>query len=1083
MAIKFLSGQTISGTLTVSGNVQGATFNGLAINTTGTNNVANQIVRTQANGYANFGWINSVSGNHTGAITRITASNDAYLRYVTPAQFRTGVTDGFYAPASTVSGVTSVATGNGLTGGTITSTGTLTMSGDYTGTFTVHEGRVWDPTTQGVSKGSIHIDPDEGTDHAGGAITFGASDASSGNNAQAGIYIRSDGSYGTRMYLATTDSYATGSKTALNIDHSGNVNITRGFLQISNGNLTLAGTGRIQGVDTVSASTDAANKAYVDAHPGSGGTVTSVATGNGLTGGTITSTGTLTMASSYTGGFTFSTSVASPIHSGTISSSGDGQNNYPFRLGSDYSAYMMAAAGNTWGLFWAGNGGARYGTNGLGGPGNIWSNSTNPNEFCFVGSDTTRWSVAGGTGDTWQQGNIYLSGTFIRANNNLNIQVYGQGTPVSAITIDNVGSTTFSGYTYFPSYLFHAGDTNTRIQFTTGTITLRGDTSIVLDGPTTTNEIFTGTTAKFTQGVFDDSSGIRVTNPGGGSRTTQASTTTGAIKITLPVSWTNTMMRITIKVYEYTTNESFTLVCGGYNYSPSEAWINEFAYIESSGYNDRNFTVRMGHDGTKCCIYIGELTSTWTYTQIFVTDFQAGYSGLSSSYWRSGWVVDFEASAFGTITYTETNPQINNWARNGQDLYYGSGTGSVGIGTTTPNNKLTVKATNCIIDAQSTADSQTIGFRAGYLTNADLCGFFRYTTGDAQLYIDNNFQGNNAVYSDINFRNKANGGTTLINRMKIKGSTGSIGIGTESPPASAKLTVMGNQTFGLPGNGTNSSGRFISIEGNTDSSGEGSGRIFFSEHNSTTAAMDNYGMSLGYRGGATSIVGASGNTWTGLTQIGNGSWGMWGHNNNATGALVMSGDRAATYVVIPGNVGIGVTSVNAKLHVGGNFRVEGLGSGVSVSFGGSGDFAVDAPGVGGGRFVVKHSSGNVGIGDATPSYKLDVAGTIRATGDVIAYSDARVKDNVKTIDNALEKVIKLRGVSYTRNDIEDKSSKIGVIAQEVLKVLPEVVSQDENDKYSVSYGNITGVLIEAIKEQQKQIEYLKIQIKNMSKDN
>ena len=125
MAIKFLSGQTISGTLTVSGNVQGATFNGLAINTTGTNNVANQIVRTQANGYVNFGWINSVSGNHTGAITRITASNDAYLRYVTPAQFRTGVTDGYYAPVSTVSGVTSVATTNGITGGTIISTGTI----------------------------------------------------------------------------------------------------------------------------------------------------------------------------------------------------------------------------------------------------------------------------------------------------------------------------------------------------------------------------------------------------------------------------------------------------------------------------------------------------------------------------------------------------------------------------------------------------------------------------------------------------------------------------------------------------------------------------------------------------------------------------------------------------------------------------------------------------------------------------------------------------------------------------------------------------------------------------------------------
>ncbi len=137
MAIKFLSGQTITGNITLSGDITAATFNSFAINSTGTNNVANEIVRTQGNGYVNFGWINSVSGNHTGSITRITASNDAYLRYVTPAQFRTGVTDGYYASAGTVDGVTSVATGNGLSGGTITSTGTLTMSGSYTGDFTV----------------------------------------------------------------------------------------------------------------------------------------------------------------------------------------------------------------------------------------------------------------------------------------------------------------------------------------------------------------------------------------------------------------------------------------------------------------------------------------------------------------------------------------------------------------------------------------------------------------------------------------------------------------------------------------------------------------------------------------------------------------------------------------------------------------------------------------------------------------------------------------------------------------------------------------------------------------------------------
>ena len=121
---------------TFAGNVQALTFNGLAINTTGVNNLANQIVRTEVNGYANFGWINTVSGASSGTITRIYASQDAYIRYMTPATFRTQITDPYYAPVSTVSGVTSVATGNGLTGGTITSTGTLTMSGSYTGTFT-----------------------------------------------------------------------------------------------------------------------------------------------------------------------------------------------------------------------------------------------------------------------------------------------------------------------------------------------------------------------------------------------------------------------------------------------------------------------------------------------------------------------------------------------------------------------------------------------------------------------------------------------------------------------------------------------------------------------------------------------------------------------------------------------------------------------------------------------------------------------------------------------------------------------------------------------------------------------------------
>ena len=94
-------------------------------------------------------------------------------------------------------------------------------------------------------------------------------------------------------------------------------------------------------------------------------------------------------------------------------------------------------------------------------------------------------------------------------------------------------------------------------------------------------------------------------------------------------------------------------------------------------------------------------------------------------------------------------------------------------------------------------------------------------------------------------------------------------------------------------------------------------------------------------------------------------------------------------------------------------------------------------------------------------------GTITASGDITAFSDERLKSDIETIDNALDKVMNMRGVSYTKQ----AEKGIGVIAQEIEKVLPEVVTDGEYK--SVAYGNIVGVLIEAIKEQQKQIDELK----------
>ena len=104
--------------------------------------------------------------------------------------------------------------------------------------------------------------------------------------------------------------------------------------------------------------------------------------------------------------------------------------------------------------------------------------------------------------------------------------------------------------------------------------------------------------------------------------------------------------------------------------------------------------------------------------------------------------------------------------------------------------------------------------------------------------------------------------------------------------------------------------------------------------------------------------------------------------------------------------------------------------------------------------------------DASGFRNITATGTVQGA-EVTATSDERLKSDIETIDNALDKVMNMRGVSY----VKQAEKGIGVIAQEIEKVLPEVVTDGEYK--SVAYGNIVGVLIEAIKEQQKQIDELK----------
>ena len=120
-------------------------------------------------------------------------------------------------------------------------------------------------------------------------------------------------------------------------------------------------------------------------------------------------------------------------------------------------------------------------------------------------------------------------------------------------------------------------------------------------------------------------------------------------------------------------------------------------------------------------------------------------------------------------------------------------------------------------------------------------------------------------------------------------------------------------------------------------------------------------------------------------------------------------------------------------------------------------------------FSVSDVSG-IPIFNVNSSGAVDVDGTFTSSGDVVAFSDERLKTDVQTLDGS--KVYEMRGVSFTK----DNKKGSGVIAQELEKIAPELVNNDSQFK-AVAYGNITGYLIEAIKDLKQEIEQLKKQIK------
>ena len=136
---------------------------------------------------------------------------------------------------------------------------------------------------------------------------------------------------------------------------------------------------------------------------------------------------------------------------------------------------------------------------------------------------------------------------------------------------------------------------------------------------------------------YNENGVTHVMRPGGGSYNGGTASMVGYIKVRLPQSWTDSMLRFFIDVYEYASDASVTYEVGGYTYAAGSAWVNTYARAVGNPANVR--AVRFGHDGTRCCVFVGAYFGTLQFPVVQLRDFVVGYNAQALGNWESGWQV------------------------------------------------------------------------------------------------------------------------------------------------------------------------------------------------------------------------------------------------------------------------------------------------------------------------------------------------------------------------------------------------------------------------------------------------------------
>lgn len=388
----------------------------------------------------------------------------------------------------------------------------------------------------------------------------------------------------------------------------------------------------------------------------------------------------------------------------------------------------------------------------------------------------------------------------------------------------------------------------------------------------------------------------------------------------------------------------------------------------------------------------------------------------------------------------------------------------------------------------------SVGYRSLY---ANIGGDYNTALGKSTLHENETGNHNTAVGSDALYNNTGNSNTATGSQSLFTNITGGKNTANGNESLTLNQTGSDNTALGYATMLMNTAGSENTAVGSralNNSTGNGNIAVGLNALYNTTG---DHNIALGYKAGdnltwgnRNIVIGYDIDmpiaTYSEKLNIGNL---IFGEDLDGTGTTISSG-----------NIGIGTNNPSFKLDVHGNMQVKSntgnvflyidppMNSGNSEIQFQEGNNYRGAIGYNtdnnymyfyeGGNMVL--NDGNLGIGTSTPGYRLQVGnsgdGSTARANAWNTFSDRNLKTDLSIIENPMEKINQVSGYYYYWKDGEDDDRQVGVIAQEVEDVLPEIVSTDAEGIKSLDYSKLTPLLIEALKEQQQTINDLKSRI-------